>query len=241
MAIIDYEGNNSYISTSSSWCIKKPVYYVDTATTATTTGYYHFSNFEYGINDAPTGSGTSTYLNYIHPSDAHLYIHTNSVEWQNWKPLQPTPLQKLQEIIRQRQFPTIIRSRESMKVPSDIREIRARQTLRRVVGEDQFRNFLKHGFVSLRAKSGRIYQIFPGYKFTNVYEAGKMVEKLCVVLDGNFPPTDSVIVRYLMLLNDEGRFIKTAKQWAADTLQFRTKPAPPTGNLQDILRQLQAA
>jgi len=48
-----------------------------------------------------------------------------------------------------------------------------------------------------------VYQIFPGHGITCVYENGKMIERLCVVLRGDFPPTDSVIVRYLMALNNE--------------------------------------
>jgi hypothetical protein len=93
-----------------------------------------------------------------------------------------------------------------MPTVTDVRETRARETLLRVLGEDKFKRFLKHGFVSVRAKSGLVYQIFPGHGITNVYEDGEKVERLCVVLRGNFPPTDSLIMRYLLILNDERDF-----------------------------------
>jgi hypothetical protein len=93
---------------------------------------------------------------------------------------------------------------------TDIRETRARETLKRVLGDDKFKRFLKHGFVSVRAKSGLVYQIFPAHGITNVYRDGEHIERLCVVLRGSFPPTDSLIMRYLLILNDERDFRKHA-------------------------------
>ena len=116
------------------------------------------------------------------------------------------PGDRLREIIQARQAPMILVSRTPLMTPKDIREIRARETLCRVIGEDKFQRFLKDGFVSVRAKSGLVYQIFPGHGITNVYKEGDHIERLCVVLRGEFPPTDSLIMRYLIILNDENRF-----------------------------------
>ena len=93
-----------------------------------------------------------------------------------------------------------------MRDAGDIREQRARATLRRVVGDAKFRSFLKTGFVTVQGPSGLTYQIFPGHGITRVFDHGKPVERLCVVLRGDFAPTDSVITRFLMLLNDEAQF-----------------------------------
>lgn len=129
-----------------------------------------------------------------------------------------TPEEKLKEIIASRQAPFgIIKGRDmahnhawsvsGRKVlgpPKDEREFRARETLMSVIGERKFRSYILNGFVSVRnPASGRVYQIHPGHGLTYVYEDGKLVERLCVVLKGDFPPTDSVIVRYLMALNNE--------------------------------------
>jgi hypothetical protein len=119
---------------------------------------------------------------------------------------QKSPQERLREIIAHRQAPLVLVSRKPIQTAHDVREIRARETLLRVLGEDKFQKFIKDGFVSVRAKSGLVYQIFPGHGITAVYRDGVQVERLCVVLRGDFPPTDSLIMRYLIILNDENRF-----------------------------------
>lgn len=123
-----------------------------------------------------------------------------------------TPAEKLRDIMQQRHAPAIIiaGTREPLQAPADFREICARQTIRRVLGEDDYRGYVKDGFVSVRAKSGLVYQIYPAHGITRVYRDGVMVERLCVVLKGDFPPTDSLIMRYLLILNDEMDFRKHA-------------------------------
>ena len=123
-----------------------------------------------------------------------------------------TPQEKLREVMQARHAPMILTSRKSLIEPEDVREIRARETLRRILGDQKFQRFLKDGFISVHAKSGKVYQIFPAHNFTKVYFQGKQVESLCVVLKGNFPPTDSLIMRYLIILNDEERFRGYAKK-----------------------------
>lgn len=54
--------------------------------------------------------------------------------------------------------------------------------------------------------NGLVYQIFPGHGITCVFDQGQLVDRLCVVLRGNFPPTDSLIMRYLIILNNEQQF-----------------------------------
>jgi len=129
------------------------------------------------------------------------------------------PKQRLREIIRQRTGPGIIvvdSKRRSIRTTQDVREIRARQTLARMIGPDRFRRFLKDGFITAHNRtSGRVYQIFTGHELTKVYENGRQIAKLCVVLKGNFAPTDTLIVRYLMCLNDEKRFWEIADQGSA--------------------------
>jgi hypothetical protein len=99
--------------------------------------------------------------------------------------------------------------------------MRARETLRRVIGEDKFRDFVRKGSISVRAKSGFVYQIFPSHALTNVYNQGKLIDKLCVVLSGGFPPTDSLIVRYLMIINNEEEFRSKAIRHAVSPIAAR--------------------
>jgi hypothetical protein len=121
---------------------------------------------------------------------------------------------RIREMIRRRMAPAVIGLRRPAAVKFDDREARARETLRRVVGDDQYRRFLKYGSISLRAASGRTYVIFPGAAHTIVYQDGRQAEQLCVVLRGNFPPTDTMITRYLMLLSDEDEFRRIANKSA---------------------------
>ncbi len=122
------------------------------------------------------------------------------------QPQPPTPSERLRGIMASRQAPAFLGQSRALRLPPDIREQRARQTLRRVIGDDRYRDFLRKGHVSVRGPSGLDYQIFPGHGITKVYEQGKLIERLCVVLTGDFPATDSVIMRYLLILNDETMF-----------------------------------
>ncbi len=127
-----------------------------------------------------------------------------------------SPLEALRENMRQiiaERMAPVMRVRRHIIPTSDVREQRARETLRRVIGPEKFRQFLKNGFVSVRAASGKIYQIYPGSQQTVVYEHGQPTEKLCVVMRDNFPPTDELIVRYLVLLNNEELFRQTANRF----------------------------
>jgi hypothetical protein len=143
----------------------------------------------------------------------------------------------LKQIIASRHAPAFIPRRNPMKIDADVREQRARETLRRVLGEEKYRNFLRAGFVSVRAKSGMIYQIFPGHGITRVFDHGKQVDRLCVVLQGNFPPTDSLIMRYLMILNNEQQFRGLAIKHSLDT-SVRGILTAPVRPLPEIYREL---
>ncbi len=116
------------------------------------------------------------------------------------------PLERLKDIMQKRHAPGIIivDSKRPMSSDVDIREQRARETLARLVGQERYFKFLKSGFVSAHnRRSGKIYQIFPGNGITKVFQNGNLVARLCVVFNKDFPPTDSIIMRYLLALNDE--------------------------------------
>jgi hypothetical protein len=119
---------------------------------------------------------------------------------------QKTLEHRIKELLRQRIAPPIYTHAKPLGFTKDLREIRARETLHRVLGDDKYKSFLKKGFISVMAKSGLVYQIFPGLDFTKVYNRGIMVDRCCVVLQGGFPPTDSLIMRYLLILNNEKMF-----------------------------------
>ena len=157
-----------------------------------------------------------------------------------YKDLRKTPQQKLQEIIKTRHAPAIHR-RKALNHTKDIREQRARQTLKQIIGEKQYRAYLRFGFVSICAKSGLVYQL-PGNSShrVKVFRNGQFIENLCVYLKGHFPPTDQLIVEYLMILNNEQEFRSLANIGKASK-QLKTIPKIDTRPLSEIFRELKGA
>jgi len=162
-----------------------------------------------------TVDGTISYTADGWPSITDGCTTTTTGTGIEWTRFPVTPNERLKAIIQKRQAPMFLPSRggdfydlgrNPLQKTNDEREARARQTLHRVIGSEKYRKFIKHGFVSVTAKSGLTYQIFPSHGITCVYKRGEMVERLCVVLKGQFPPTDSLIMRYLMILNNEEEF-----------------------------------
>ncbi len=116
---------------------------------------------------------------------------------------------------------------------TDGAENKAQTLLSRVIGFAAFRGYLRKGFVSYRGKSGKIYQIFPGYGETQVWQNGQPVERLCLIFkNSSLPPTDSVIMRLLMLENDEEGFRKLANVHAFNPNRERyTDPVAERGRI----------
>jgi hypothetical protein len=136
-----------------------------------------------------------------------------AADWGNYvvTDLKPRSVKDLmRDAMKRRSSPAIHVKREGIGQTTDVREMRARATLRRVVGDEQFKRFLKSGFVTVKGKSGLVYQIKQRTHMVTAYEKGKAVERLCVFLAGEFPPTDQIIVLYLMFLNNETQVRATA-------------------------------
>lgn len=225
-----------------------------TASSATassaTTSYNSYSVYN---DDADITSSTTTYLipyinNYLrnHLQD---YLHSNATTtyteweynehdaayahhlryWQGGDAAQHIidPVERMKEILRSRIAPSAIIKRRELRPTTDIREIRARQTLRRLIGEQAFQKFAVRGFITFKGNSGRTYQIFPGHEKVAVWEKGKQIEQLCVILTGDFPPTDSVIMRLLLIQESEDRFKKLANV-------FSPNYAPSRGRAEEV-------
>lgn len=210
----------------------------DTAATATSIYQWPSTACEWEVveNDGWGYAWEGTY--------ASNYVNVKS------KPLTPEELaaqkerqlkSRLRQIIDGRCSPNIIirqnDRRKPLPMPEDIREQRARETLRRVVGDKKFTNFLRAGFLSVKAKSGLVYQIFPGHGITCVFNQGKLVDRLCVVLQGGFPPTDSLIMRYLMILNNENQFRSYAIKHST-TVQVQQYGTADMRPLAEIFKEL---
>lgn len=88
-------------------------------------------------------------------------------------------------------------------------EAKAIETLRDEISEEDYRKFLKFGFILVHGQSHRVYQIFRNFSHIKVWENGKKVEEICIYIpDHKIPPTDKLIAFKLMIENDEKSFIK---------------------------------
>jgi hypothetical protein len=142
-------------------------------------------------------------------------------------------------IIRDRMAPAAIVKNKHIARTSDIREIRARQTLKRIIGEDAYQRYLAKGFIVFRGHSGKVYQIYPGHVKTKVWLNKEMVEELCVVMTGNFPPTDQVIMRLLLIQDNEEKFKNMANIFKPNTKYLATeKTAPKQMALPEIFKSI---
>jgi hypothetical protein len=209
--------------------------YTTNSTTATVipTGYYY-------TNGWSTAATTGTYTWLDTTGNFNNFINA-AYTWgqEAFAPLKSLA-ERVREALRTRIAPAIFTHAKPLGFTKDLREIRARETLQRVIGEDKYKSFLRKGFISVQAKSGLVYQIYPGHDFTKVYDHGKMVDRYCVVLQGGFPPTDSLIMRYLMLLNNEEQFKSYAIKHGAIVKPIQLQ-VNKQQSLLDLFRELKKA
>lgn len=101
-------------------------------------------------------------------------------------------------------------------------ELTALQLLRQMVSPADFRRYLRHGFVPVRAESGLIYQV-DRHQRISVWDRGERVASLCVHLRGrDLPPTDEVVAKIVIIECDEADIWKRANvSWYA----MRDRPA----------------
>jgi hypothetical protein len=159
----------------------------------------------------------------------------------NWTA--PNPLDRLANIIRNRHAPAIHTNRKSLNIMKDVREMRARETLKVILGEEKYRRFVKAGFVSVTNPISQMtYQIFHStHHLTHVYKNGQMIDRLCIYMKGNFPPTDFVITMYLMALNNDQEIWKIANKHGPARANIVSSKNCDLRSLPEILKELKAA
>ncbi len=103
-------------------------------------------------------------------------------------------------------------------------EILALQLLRSLVGPEQFRRYLKGGFVATRGPSGLTYKVVRKHHNVIVLDQGEHIASLCVTMkDYTLPPTDAVVAKLLICECDEKDiWEKSNVRWASQ--QARSNP-----------------
>jgi hypothetical protein len=84
----------------------------------------------------------------------------------------------------------------------------ALDTLREMINEEEYRRYLRYGFVTIRGGSGDLYQVFRNRAHTVVWRNGEIIEEVCVRINHMVavPPTDNVIAFLTMISADEEEF-----------------------------------
>jgi hypothetical protein len=192
---------DTYINTA--WYSGAP-YYTPTAAGAGTlinngTGYRPL--YQLGVD---FGTGESTEGNLIYNTGDLNYIYYPTVEQTTESRRQLKQLELKSRLVIQ------IKSRANSPSVIQDNERVAMETLRETVTEEEYRRYLKYGFIMVKGKSGDEYQIFRNKSHTRVWRNGQVVEEICVrIRDSGIPPTDNVIAFRAMAMIDEQEFKKS--------------------------------
>lgn len=88
--------------------------------------------------------------------------------------------------------------------PYGASEAVAIETLRESVTENEWRRYMRNGFLCVRGKSGRVYQILAHGHHIAVWESGTKIAEICsYIKDVAVPATDKVIAFKTMVECDE--------------------------------------
>ena len=125
-----------------------------------------------------------------------------------------------------------------LPTPSNDEEQRARKLLLSLIGQERYRLYLKRGFVVEQGKSGLKYKIKPGHSMVEVLHPKKSGEffkfrSLCIQPKvSGLPPTDSVIMRIMLVRHDE-----FAMQKLSNITVLSTPSAEDERGVSDFLRE----
>jgi hypothetical protein len=101
-----------------------------------------------------------------------------------------------------------VRDRSQPSIKWSPGEERARNTLRDMLTEKDWRRYTTNGFIMVRGDSGYWYQIFSSRENVRVYKDGKLAHTICIHSDSNCPPTDHVINMRVTIEMDEAAIWK---------------------------------
>lgn len=82
-------------------------------------------------------------------------------------------------------------------------ELRARDSLRDMLTEREWRRYVTNGFIMIKGSSGYWYQIFASQDRIRVYKDNKHTHSICLHTDRSCPPTDHVINMKILIEIDE--------------------------------------
>jgi len=198
----------------------------------TSTGDIYFSN------------GTSTTVSITeHVSGLYTYEVPGSVTFTGMHIVfkEDDPKTEMANLIRSRIKSNIVinvnhRCRLDYKQHSPA-ELKARDTLRDMLTERDWRRYLTNRFIIVKGASSYWYQIFADrYERIRVYKDGKLTHRICIHSDNSCPPTDHVINMKLMIEFDEIDLWRSGNVHQQDNHYYSSSSGLTfTGKLENIL------
>jgi hypothetical protein len=148
----------------------------------------------------------TTATSYYWGTGSNLWFGINGG---NYAP-RKTKEEELRDRLRANLQPEIVtRNRSLWGIEPTDEEIRARTLLLELIGKTAFQRYMRRGFIMVQGRSGTMYKVSGGNVMIVSYikdAQGKMTphEKFCVIFSyANLPHTDGVIMRKLIIENDE--------------------------------------
>jgi hypothetical protein len=94
-------------------------------------------------------------------------------------------------------------SRQMLPLRYTPQEQKARDSLRDMLTEEEWRRYVTNGFIMVRGGSGYWYQIFADNSRLQVYKNNKKTHTVCIHTDKTCPPSDHVINMKVLIEIDE--------------------------------------
>jgi len=131
-------------------------------------------------------------------SNPYIYVETKESKESRIK-------RHLQEIMKSNLLIKMGDTRQNvLKNKVSAQEIKARQTLRDLISERDWRRYLTNGFVIVQGMSGKFYQVFNDQRHIKVYVKGKLTDEICIHTNASeCPPTDHILNMMTLIQCDE--------------------------------------
>jgi hypothetical protein len=108
-------------------------------------------------------------------------------------------------------------SRQALPLKYTPQEQKARDSLRDMLTEEEWRRYVTNGFIMVRGSSGYWYQIFADNSRLQVYKNNKKTHAICIHTDKTCPPTDHVINMKVLIEIDEASLWANGNITSLDT------------------------
>jgi hypothetical protein len=227
---------------------------IPTATTSSTASYrihdmsvngttLSLDSIKASLNETLADSLTAT-------AYAVPYEHGIRVRWdvgyaaQTTKSVEQMAKEAIQKLIRQN-----LLIKTGRRIPVSVKvspqELKARETLRDMLSERDWRRYVTNGFIMVRGRElGRYwYQLFANRsERVRIYERGTWVKSLCIHTDSVCPPTDHVINMKVLIEIDEKEIWSGANTYqggdpSRDFAPTKSSPSNLVEHLQKIKAQ----